>query len=168
MLTSSDIQNLKQSIIDLGQELTQQAQDAHGFFTTKTRYAVSYQDLATRQRVQEKLDHAVAMLAIANIMAIFEKQLPKKFWTTIFQDSKITVRLKAYRHIRYSAVNGFTGSRAKEHRADFDKVMSGTNALRGIKLHTDQIILLDETAANFAFEFIRRQYERAIVKIHQI
>lgn len=168
MLSAAEITNLKQSTILLGQELLQQAQDAHGFFTTKTRHAVGYSDPATRQRVQENLDHAVAALAIANIMAIFENRLPKKYWVTIFQDSKVTVRLKAYRHIRYSTIHGFTHSRADENKLDFDKIMSGENPLRGIRSYSDDEVFLEETAANFAFEFIQRQFNVAIVKIHEL
>lgn len=168
MLTLSEKQFLRQSVTDLGRELLQQAQDAHGFFTTKTRYAIGYSDPVARQQVQEKLDHAVALLAIANIMAIFEDRLPRKYWTKIFQEPAITVRLKAYRHIRFSAINGFIGTRASENKLDFDKTMSGNSPLRGVRSYDDESVFLDESAASFALSFLNEAYSKAVVKVHQL
>ena len=168
MLSQTEKQTLKQSINDLGRELMQQAQDAHGFFTTKTRHAVSYSDLATRQDVQNKLDHAVALLAIANLMAVFEDHLPKKYWTKVLHDSAVTMRLKAYRHIRFSAISGFTGSRAKYNKSDFDKVMASSSPLRGVRSYDNCSVFLDEQAASIAFAFVNQIYSQAIVKIHHI
>lgn len=166
MLTTSEKQYLQRSVIDLGRDLMQQAQDAHGFFTTKTRFAVSYSDTAQRQKVQEKLDHAVALLAVANIMAIFEKHLPKKYWTKVFQDPATTKKLRAYRHVRLCAVNGFTGERAIENTKDFDKQMASDEKLLGITSFSSSELMLDETAANHAFQFIRGLYDRAVIKVH--
>lgn len=159
---------LRESIIDLGRELMQQAQDAHGFFTTKTRYAISYPDPAKTKDVQLKLDHAVALLAIANIMAIFEDRIPKKYWTKILNDPSTTTRLKAYRHIRFSAINGFVGTRANENTIDFNKVMAGGDPLQGVLSFDGETVFLNEQAANHAITFVTQAYQKVVVKIHQL
>lgn len=168
MISEREIQNLKQSISTLGTELIQQAQDAHGFFTTKTRYAVSYSDQNMRQQVQERLDHAVNILAIANIMAIFEQYILEKYWPIIFADESIILHLKAYRHIRFSAIYGFTMQRAAENHQEFDNIMSSSDPIRGVSEYSQKALKLGETSAYYASEYVRRQYEKAIVRIHQI
>ena len=69
-------QELFEKVQNLTSELQPLLQGAFGFFTTKTRYAVSYQDIEVRKKVQDELDHAVALLAIAHVMTIFEDSFP--------------------------------------------------------------------------------------------
>ena len=73
MCEESEItQELFEKVQNLTSEFQPLAQGAFGFFTTKTRYAVSYNDPEIRNKVQDELDHAVALLAIAHLMTIFE------------------------------------------------------------------------------------------------
>ena len=88
-------QELYDKVVALTGELQPLSQGAFGFFTTKTRHAVSYQDIETRNKVQGELDHAVSLLAIAHAMTIFEDSFPSIYWEEIIEDTEIFNKLKA-------------------------------------------------------------------------
>jgi len=94
-ITAAEKTTLIASLSELGQELMQQAQGAQGNLLSKTRHADSISDPAIRLDVQKKLDHAVNLLAIANLMAIFEDHLPKKYWATVFRSPSLAKELRA-------------------------------------------------------------------------
>ena len=146
----------------------QQNQDAYGFFTTKTRHAVSYQNLAVRQEVQNKLDHAVALLATSNVMAIFESFFPRKYWSPVLRSPASTTRLRALRHLRFAAIHGFTGLRPNENRRDFNRVMSSADPLPGVRSFTADRVELELESASHALAFTRRQYELAICRVERM
>ncbi|MBW8003739.1 MAG: hypothetical protein FVQ80_17335, partial [Planctomycetes bacterium] len=76
---------LLQDIADLNTKIITETQEAHGQFCTKTRYAVSVNDINARQRIQADLDHGVGLFCVAQVMAIFEKSLPSIHWDDIFE-----------------------------------------------------------------------------------
>jgi hypothetical protein len=94
--------SLSSGLTTLGQELVTQNQDALGWLCSQTRNAVTYSDPLARQRVQSNLDHAVGLLCVAHIMALFEKYLPYNYWPELLNQDELQ-RLIAYRHIRNCA-----------------------------------------------------------------
>lgn len=155
-------------VVKLSGELQPLLQGAFGFFTTKTRFAVSYQDTDTRNRVQDELDHAVALLAIAHVMTIFEDNFPSSYWEEIINDTEKFDTLKAYKHIRNSTINGFTGSRSNDDEYDhFKQVMNSNNPLRGVKSFDDENFFLTESAGNFAHSFITDLMNKIVVELHK-
>lgn len=167
-LPNSEIALLKAGLSKLGQELVGEAHHLQAYFLQKTRHAVSYPDKDYREKVQAKLDHSATVFAIANQMAAFESLFPKRFWTKILRDANVTVRLKAYRHIRFSAINGFTGNRASENRVDFDKIMSSSSPLLGVIEHDNEKFVLNLDAVHHFQPFVHKQWERAVVRVHQL
>lgn len=148
-------------------ELQPMLQGAYGFFTTKTRHAVSYQDLEVREKVQSELDHAVSLLAIAHLMTKFEDSFPIEFWESIIDDAEEYNKLKAYKHIRTSTKNGFTGYRSEDAEFEyFNQVMGSNNPLNGIKHFDDNKIFLAESAGNYAHTFITGLMNKIIVELH--
>jgi len=168
VFTAAEIANLQTGLSVLGQELIQQSQDVYGFFVTKTAYAVTYNDVNKRVEIQQKLDSAVAMFGIANLMTIFEDHFPYRYWAQILSDPKVTVRLKAYRHLRYCAINGILGKRVDIHRGDFNRIMLSDLPVRGVSSYDDDYILLSILAPNYAFSFVREQWSKATVLVANI
>lgn len=168
MITPTEKTQLMASMNVLGQELIQQAQQAHGNLMSKTQHAVSISDPQIRQQVQDKLDHAVNLLAIANVMAIFERHLPKEYWARAYRDPTITKQLRAFRHIRFCAANGFTGLRASENKTDFDKEYLAGDLPNWISSCNQHELFVKSGAAEFVFQVIRRAWERGIVAIHSM
>jgi len=162
-----------QGVFDKVQNLTRElqplSQGAFGFFTTKTRHAVSYNDPEIRKKVQDELDHAVALLAIAHVMTIFEDSLPSNYWEEIIDDPETYNILKAYKHIRNSTVNGFTGCRSKDDDEYncFNQVMNSSNPLKGVKSFNDDKIFLAESAGNYSHTFIANLMNKIIVEVHK-
>ena len=150
-------------------ELQPLLQGAFGFFSTKTRHAVSYEDPDTRKKVQDELDHAVALLAIAHVMTIFEDSFPNKYWEEIINDAENYNIIKAYKHIRNSTVKGFTGYRSNddEEYDYFNQVMNSNNPLKGVKSFDDKKIFLAESAGIFAHSFISGLMNEIIVELHK-
>lgn len=145
------------------------SQGAFGFFTTKTRYAVSYQDIEIREKVQNELDHAVALLAIAHVMTIFEDNFPSTYWEEIIIDQENLKKLKAYKHIRNITINGFTGNRtANDYEYNiFNQVMNSGTPLQGVKSFDEDKVLLTESAGNFAHSFLTRLTNEIVVEVYK-
>ncbi|MEH6504373.1 MAG: hypothetical protein V7682_10795 [Cycloclasticus sp.] len=162
-------QELFNKVVNLTGELQPLSQGAFGFFTTKTRHAVSYQDLEVRKKVQGELDHAVALLAIAHVMTIFEDSFSIEYWEEIINDTELFGKLKAYKHIRNSTVNGFTGYRSigDDEYNYFNQVMNSNSPLKGVEIFDDKNIFLTEGAGNFAHSFITDLMNRIIVELHK-
>lgn len=149
-------------------ELQPLLQGAFGFFTTKTRHAVSYQDLEIREKVQSELDHAVSLLAIAHLMTMFEDSFPFEYWESVINDTEKYNTLKAYKHIRNSTVKGFTGYRSNDDEYDcFDQVMASDNPLKGVKHFDDKKMFLAESSGNYAHSFITELMNEIIVELHK-
>lgn len=159
-------QSLSSGLTTLGQELVTQNQDALGWLCSKTRNAVTYSDPQTRQRVQDNLDHAIGLLCVAHIMAVFEKYLPCNYWPALLTQEELQ-RLKAYRHIRNCAANGFTGLRPTADHAEFNTVMASQHPLRGVMEYTDASIFLSPDVLNDLSAFVRRVSNMAIVAAHR-
>jgi len=162
-------QELFEKVQTLASELQPLSQGAFGYFTTKTRHAISYQDIEVRNRVQEELDHAVALLAIAHVMTIFEENFPIKYWEEIISDTEDYNKLKAYKHIRNSTVNGFTGNRSKDddEYSYFNQVMDSDNPIDGVMRFNDEKIFLTESSGNYIHTFITNLMNKIIVEIHK-
>ncbi len=162
-------QELFEKVQNLTRELQPLSQGAFGFFTTKTRYAVSYNDQEIRNKVQDELDHAVALLAIAHVMTIFEESFSSKYWEEIIDDTENYDSLKAYKHIRNSTVNGFTGYRSidDDEYNYFNQVMNSDKPLIGVNSFDDKKIFLAESAGNFAHSFITALLNKIIVELHK-
>ena len=163
-------QELLDKVSKFSGELQPLLQGAFGFFTTKTRFAVSYQDIDIRNKVQGELDHAVALLAIAHVMTIFEDSFPNNYWEEIINDSDSYNILKAYKHIRNSTIKGFTGFRSDDDGDEYDcfnQVMNSNNPLKGIKSFDDKKIFLAESAGSFAHSFITGLMNKIIVELHK-
>ena len=162
-------QELFEKVQNLTRKLQPLSQGAFGYFTTKTRYAVSYQDVELRNRVQEELDHAVALLSIAHVMTIFEDNFPIQYWEEIINDTEGYDKLKAYKHIRNSTVQGFTGNRSEndEEYEYFDNVMSSDNPIDGVRSFNDKKIFLTESSGNYVHTFITNLTNKIIVEIHK-
>lgn len=141
-------------------------QEAHAIFCTRTRYAVSVQDQVARQRIQADLDHGVGLFCAAHVMAIFEKAIPSKHWDDIFEPDDI-LRLKALRHIRRCAANGFTGDRVQEDAAEFDAVMASGQPLRGVESFDATEIRLSEMIGIDALPILQDLANKAVIKVHQ-
>ena len=162
-------QELFNKVLNLTSKLQPLSQGAFGYFTTKTRFAISYQDVETRKKVQDELDHAVALLAIAHVMTIFEDSFPCKYWEEIINDTEKYNMLKAYKHIRNSTVNGFTGYRSsgdKEY-GYFTQVMKSNSPIKGVKSFNDEKIFLAESSGNFAHSFITDLMNKIIAELHK-
>jgi hypothetical protein len=157
--------SLSPGLLVLGQELATQNQDALGWLCSTTRNVVSYSDPQTRQRVQHNLDHAVGLLCVAHIMAVFELGFPNIYWPVILDPADVR-RLFAYRHIRCCAANGFTGVRPQDDYADFDLVMASDLPLRGVINHTDKAIVLSLDVLSDLSLFTREVINKAIVAAH--
>lgn len=162
-------QELFDKVQNLTRELQPLLQGAFGYFTTKTRHAVSYNDPEIRTKVQDELDHAVALLAIAHVMTIFEDSFPSNYWEEIINDTEKYNILKAYKHIRNSTVNGFTGYRSKDddEYICFNEVMYSNNPLKGVKSFNDEKIFLAESAGNYTHTFITDLMNKIIVEVHK-
>lgn len=145
------------------------SQGAFGFFSTQTRHAVSYQNLEIRERVQNELDHAVALLGIAHVMSIFEENFPNTYWDEIITDQDSLNKLKAYKHIRNITVNGFTGKRTMDDNEYdfFNEVMNSEKPLQGVKSFSDEKVLLTESAGIFAHTFISDITNTIVVEVHR-
>lgn len=148
-------------------ELQQQSQDAFGFFSTKTRHAVGYSDPIKRKEVQEKLDHAVGLLAVAHVMALFEDSFPQEYWTDIIDDDSNYKTLMAYRHVRHCAANGFTGKRPDEDHEFFDEIMNSESPLRGVDSFESDELFLEESVGNYAHTFLSGLMNKIIVELHK-
>ena len=151
-----------------GQELMQLSQQAHGYFVAKTRHAITISDPILRADIQAKLDHSVNLVAIANVMAVFEQSLPKKYWVRVFRDTELTKQLRAFRHIRFSAVNGLTAKRASENSTDFDKLFRPNDLPNWISVLTDSELILNDGAAEYVFRVVKTAYDRGITAVHNI
>lgn len=156
--------SLTPGLLDLGRDLANQNQDALGWLCSTTRNVVTYSDPETRKRVQSNLDHAVGMLCVAHVMAAFEKGFPSDYWSNVLSESEI-LRLKAYRHIRGCASNGFTGDRPTTDYNEFDLVMT-TSPLRGVISHKENSIFLAPDIVNDLCVLVRGITDRAIVAAH--
>lgn len=168
MLNQNEKTTLLASLNALGQDLMQQAHDAQGQLLSRTQHAVSISDPQIRQSVQFKLDHSVNLLAIANIMAIFENHFPRRYWVKVYNDPKLTKQLRAFRHMQHCAVYGFTGVRASDNRFDFDHMFTPSSKPNWIaKLSADELILNNGAAAH-VFQAVRTAWERGIVAVHQM
>lgn len=161
-------QEVFDKVLNITIELQPLSQGAFGFFTTKTRHAVTYSDPETRKKVQAELDHAVALLAIAHVMTIIEDGFPIQYWEEIVDDVENYSMLKAYKHIRNSTINGLTGNRCDDDEFDhFDKVMSSTNPIRGVASYDNKNILLAESAGNYAHSLLTIIMNKVIVEMHK-
>jgi len=160
---------LFKKVQNLTSKLQPLSQGAFGFFTTKTRFAIPYQDIETRKKVQDELDHAVALLAIAHVMTIFEDSFPCQYWEEIINDTEKYNILKAYKHIRNSTVNGFTGYRSinDDEYNYFTQVMCSVNPIKGVKSFDDKKIFLAEMSGNFAHSFLTDLMNKIIVELHK-
>lgn len=158
--------NLLQDIIALNTTMITETQEAHGQFCTRTRYAVSVQDQAARKRIQADLDHGVGLFCAAHVMAIFEKALPSKHWDDIFEPDDLQ-RLKALRHIRRCAANGFTGDRCQDDAAEFDAVMASGQPLRGVEDFDATQIRLSERIGIDALPILQGLANTALIKVSQ-
>ena len=105
MLNQTEKTALLASLSALGQGLIQQAHDAQGQLLSKTQHAVSISDPQVRQSVQSKLDHSVNLIAIANVMAIFEHHFPRRYWVKVYKDPTLTKQLRAFRHMQHCAIS---------------------------------------------------------------
>ncbi|WP_368343642.1 hypothetical protein [Pelagovum sp. HNIBRBA483] len=168
MLDQTEKSSLMASLSALGQDLMQQAHDAQGQLLSKTQHAVSISDPQVRQSVQSKLDHSVNLLAIANIMAIFEYHFPRKYWVKTYNDPKLTKQLRAFKHMQHCAIYGFTGVRATNNRVDFDRVFSASSKPNWIASLSDDELFLSNGAAAHVYQVVRTAWERAIVAVHQM
>lgn len=153
-------------LIVLGQELVTQNQDALGWLCSTTRNVVTYSDPATRQRVQHNLDHAVGLLCVAQMMAVFEAGFPRNYWPALLNSHEVQ-RLNAYCHIRSCAANGFTGARPLTDHADFDLVMTSSCPLSGVINYTDRTIELSLDVISELSILVREITNKAIVAAHQ-
>jgi hypothetical protein len=149
----------------LGQEIATQNQDAFGWLCSTTRNVVTYADPATRQRVQRNLDHAVGLLCVAHMMAVFEAGFPCNYWPALLSSHDVQ-RLNAYRHIRNCAANGFTGDRPQADHADFGSVMTSNSPLRGVISYTHDTIVLSQDVLSDLCALIQDITNRAIVAAH--
>ncbi len=84
-------QELVNKVQNLTSKLQPLSQGAFGYFTNNTQYTISYQDDEIRKKVQDELDHAVALLAIAHVMTIFENSFSYQYWEEIINDTKSTI-----------------------------------------------------------------------------
>ena len=157
--------NLFQDIVALNTTMITETQEAHGQFCTRTRYAVSVQDQTVRQRIQADLDHGVGLFCAAHVMAIFEKALPSKYWDDIFEPDDLLL-LKALRHIRHCAANGFTGDRVQDDAAEFDTVMASDKPLRGVESFDAAQIRLSEQIGIHALPILQGLANKALIKVH--
>ncbi|MEW8350658.1 MAG: hypothetical protein AB2689_21655 [Candidatus Thiodiazotropha taylori] len=162
-------QEVFDKVVKLSAELQPLLQGAFGFFTTKTRFAVSYQDVDIRTKVQEELDHAVAILAIAHLLTIFEDSFPNNYWEEIINDAESYNMLLAYKHIRNSTITGFTGFRSTDDDEydHFNQVMNSNDPIKGVKSFDDNKIFLSESAGNFAHTFITGLMNNIIIELHR-
>jgi len=162
-------QEIFNKVQNLTSKLQPLSQGAFGYFTTKTRFAISYQDVETRKKVQDELDHAVALLAIAHVMTIFEDSFPYQYWEEIINDTEKYNTLKAYKHIRNSTVNGFTSYRSigDDEYSYFTQVMESNSPIEGVKSFDDKKIFLAERSGNFAHSFITDLMNKIIVELHK-
>ena len=153
-------------MVPLGNKLMDLAQKAQGNLLSKTQHAVQISDPKTRLEVQESLDHAVNILGIANIMAIFEEHLPKRYWVKVLREPKITKKLRAFRHLRFCANNGFTERRAKENAKDFDAAFLNAGEVAWLAQYDADRIILRTGATQQVYQEVRLAFERAIVAVH--
>lgn len=158
--------SLGPGLLVLGKELITQNQDALGWLCSTTRNVVTYSDPATRQRVQRNLDHAVGLLCVAHLMALFEQKFPSIYWPTILDPQEVE-RLGAYRHIRNCAANGFTGARPSADHEAFNAIMNSCHPLRGVLSYTDDAIELSPDVLSDLCVLVREITNRAIVAAHQ-
>jgi len=157
---------LSPGLLVLGQELATQNQDALGWLCSTTRNVVPYSDPEASKRVQRNLDHAVGMLCVAHIMAVFEAGFPGNYWPALLSSHDVQ-RLKAYRHVRNCAANGFTGTRPPADYADFDSVMTSSCPLRGVISYTDNSLVLSTDVLSDLCVLVREITNKAIVAAHQ-
>ena len=161
-------QEIYENAVSFMGELQPMLQGAFGFFTTKTRNAVTYEDPLIREKVQNELDHAVSLLAIAHLMTKFEDGFPFELWVSIINDPEKLNILNAYKHISNSAIKGFSGYRLRDAEFEcFNQVMTSENPLKGIKFYDDNKIFLAEAAGNYAHTFITDIMNKIIVELHK-
>lgn len=158
--------NLLQDIVDLNSKLIQEHQEAHGHFCTNTRNAVSISDPVARERIQADLNHGVGLFCAAHTMAIFEKAIPSRFWDKIFEPDDI-IRLKALRHIRRCAANGFTGDRVQVDAVEFDTVMASNHPLRGVETFDASQLRLSERIGIDSMPILQGLSNTALIKVSQ-
>lgn len=158
--------HLLQDITDLNTKIITETQGALVQFCTRTRYAVSVQDQAARKRIQADLDHGVGLFCAAHVMAIFEKALPSEHWDDIFEPDDV-ILLKALRHIRRCAANGFTGDRVQDDAVEFDAVMASGRPLRGVESFDAAQIRLSEMIGFDAFPILQGLANKALIEVHQ-
>jgi len=157
---------LLQDISALNTKMITEIQEAHGHFCTRTRYAVSVQDPIARQRIQADLDHGVGLFCAAHVMATFEKALPSEHWNDIFEPDDVLL-LKALRHIRRCAANGFTGDRVQDDAMEFDVVMASSQPLRGIMSFDSNHIRLSEQVGINALPILQGLANKALIEVYQ-
>ena len=160
-------ENIMNDLVELGQILLKQSQDAFGYLHSSTRHVIGYSDPEERNRVQNNLNHAVSLLSVAHVMSIFEQKLPSIYWNLVLEPNDIEL-IKAYRHIRQCACNGFTGIRSDIDYLEFDSIMTSDTPLSGIEFYDDKSIVLNEHIGLNALEFIRRITDKAIVSASNI
>ena len=166
MSQSDKEQNLKETLVKLGQTWQVETQDAYGHLTSKTRHAVGVSDPETRARIQGNLDHAVGLLCVAHAMTLFEKGFPSEFWPKYLEDSEVQI-LKAYRHLRRCAANGFVGDRVDEDREDFDAVMTSDQRFQGVDKFDENTLRLTERITSEVMPFLQMATNKALVATYQ-
>ena len=88
-----------------------------------------------RQVLQRSVDHIVEGAAIVLLFAIFEHYLTLnviRMWLSEAEKDEYF----AYRHIRHTIAHSADGTRARDHRAEFDR-MYQAGKLQGVVLDTD-------------------------------
>lgn len=151
-------------LVELGRELLTHGQDATGWLCTKTRNVVEYSDPAIRARVQKDLDHSVALVSIAHLMAAVEQRFPETYWSVVLDKDDVEL-LEALRHVRHCAANGFTGLRPEPDRAAFDSVMAD-RPLQGVLVSEPTRLLLTTDIVFDASRLLRAVVDRAVVAAH--
>ena len=149
-----DLEQLTKDLIELMTQLSDKRQREIGWIET-AHARVQYNDPKITNEVRESTRELSSALCVLYFVVMIESYFPN----TYIDSNKVTRNLweeaqvygwlwsseldilRAYRHVRHSFAHNSDGTRAKQNRASFDRVLKSNHKLPAISTDEDRIVV---------------------------
>lgn len=123
-------------------------------------------DPAARERLQAEISHTVGLVCVSHLLTQFEICFPQQYWHQALPPADVE-RLKAYRHIRWTAVEGLGHVRSEEDRSAFDAVMGSSTPIPGVSDYDGRTLKVSSYVQFDLSRFLSDLITTAIVELHR-
>lgn len=118
--------------------------DGYGPWTavTRLRNTIQHKDPEIRKMLQSNIDEAGMMMMMGMYFSLWDSCFVPVDMSSVYQrwmTEEQETRFKAFKHVRHSCLHDLTGKRADRFRVEFESVMTGPRAFKGIIFDVDTI-----------------------------